>query len=186
MKKILVTDVMTREPVIISPETNLLECTRKMVRKRVGSLLIVDKKKLIGFISNKDILWALIKKSKEDLSTIKAIDISPKKIAAIKPTSTVEEAVKKMRKVKFYRLPVIKDNELVGILSMKDILNFYPELYQELKELSQIKEETNKLNRIKKAERRTMTEGLCEECGNQDTLFKIDGALICENCMNSA
>jgi len=184
MKRILVSDVMTRMPVTISPDTSLLECAKKMVRKRLGSLLIADKKKLVGFISNKDILWALIKKSKEDLSKIKAIDISPKKIAAIKPTSTIEEAVKKMKKVKFYRLPVIKDKELVGIISMKDILNFYPELYQELKEFSQIREETKKLKRIKRAETRKMTEGICEECGNQDTLYRINGTLICESCMN--
>ncbi len=186
MKKILVSDVMTRMPITISPDTNLLECAKKMVRKRLGSLLIVKNKRLLGFISNHDILWALIKKSKEGLSKIKAIDISPKKIAAIKPTFTIEEAVKKMKKVKFYRLPVIKDKELVGIISMKDILNFYPELYQELKEFADIREETKKLKRIKKAEARKMTEGICEECGNQGTLYKIDGVLICESCMNLA
>lgn len=185
MKQILVSDVMTREPVSIKPETNLLECAKKMVRKRLGSLLIVNKKKLLGFISNKDILWALIKKTKEDLSKIKAIDISPKKIAAIKPSATIEEAVKKMKKVKFYRLPVIKDKELVGIISMKDILNFYPELYQELKEFTRVREETKKLKRIKKAERRKITEGICEECGNSGILSKTNGVLICESCMNS-
>lgn len=185
MKKILVSDMMTRMPITISPDTNLLECAKKMVRKRLGSLLIVKNKRLIGFISNHDILWALIKKSKEDLSKIKALDISPKKIAAIKPTSTIEEAVKKMKKVKFYRLPVIKDKELVGIISMKDILNFYPELYQELKEFAEIREETKKLKRIKRAETRKMTEGVCEECGNQSTLYKVNGTLICESCVDS-
>ena len=57
-----------------------------MIQKKVGSLLLVDKtrkKKLIGFLAQKDILWALIKKSKEGLSLIRAIDISPRKIATI-------------------------------------------------------------------------------------------------------
>lgn len=186
MKKIVVSDVMTRTPATITPSTNLLDCAKRMVRKRTGSLLIVQNKKLIGFISKRDILWALIKKSKQDLSKIKAIDISPKKIAAIKPSASIEEAVKKMKKVKFYRLPVIKDKELVGMISVKDILNFYPELYQELKEFAEIREETKKLKRIKKAETRKMSEGICEECGNQGTLYKVDGTLICESCMNSA
>lgn len=53
MKNILVADVMTRDPVIIKPDTNLLECAKKMVRKRVGSLLIVQNKKLVGFLSEK-------------------------------------------------------------------------------------------------------------------------------------
>jgi len=185
MKRILVADVMTRDPVTIKPETNLLECARKMVRKRLGSLLIVNKKKLVGFISNHDILWALIKKSEKDLSKIKAIDISPKKIATIKLFSTIDEAVKKMKKVKFYRLPVIKDKELVGMITLKDILNFHPELYEELKEYAQIREESKKIKRIKKAKERIIREGTCEECGNHGAICKVDGLLICESCMNS-
>ncbi|GAI69958.1 unnamed protein product, partial [marine sediment metagenome] len=96
MKKILVADIMTRDPIIINPDTDLLECARKMVKKKVGSLLIVDKKKLVGFISRQDILWALIKKSKKDLKDIKAIDISPKKIATTKPSATIKEVLSKM------------------------------------------------------------------------------------------
>ncbi len=176
---------MTRDPVIVRPDTSLLECAKKMVRKRLGSLLIIDKKRLVGFISNKDILWALIKKPRDELSKIKAIDISPKKIATIKPLSTIEEDIKKMKKVKFYRLPVIKDKEIVGMITMKDILNFHPELYQELGELEQIREEAKKLKRIKKAKSRDILhEGICEECGNQSTLYKVNGTLICESCMD--
>ena len=79
MGDITVLEVMTRYPITISPDTNLLECARKMVKKKVGSLLIVDKKKLVGFVSEKDILWALIKKSKKGLEEVSAIQISPKK-----------------------------------------------------------------------------------------------------------
>ena len=79
MENVLVADIMTREPITTKPDINLLDSAKKMVKKKVGSLLIVDKKNLLGFISQKDILWALVKKSKEDLSKIKAIDISPKK-----------------------------------------------------------------------------------------------------------
>jgi len=186
MKNILVADIMTRDPIIIKPDTNLLECARKMVRKRVGSLLIVSNKKLVGFISQKDILWALIKKSKKDLTTIKASDISAKKIATIKPTASVKEAIQKMKKLKFARLPVIHNTEFVGIVTMKDILNFNPELYPELEEIDKIREETKKLKRVKKAqERRSIHEGICEECGNQDILSMVDGKFICESCRNS-
>lgn len=186
MKKILVADVMTRDPITIKPSTNLLDCAKKMVRKRVGSLLITDKKKLVGFISRKDILWALIKKSKKDLSKIKAIDISPKKIATIKPSFTIGEAIGKMKKLKFDRLPVIHEKELVGMITIKDILNFSPELYPELDEFAKIREESKKLRRIKKAKtRESMHEGICEECGNQDILYRVHGMLVCESCKDS-
>jgi len=177
---------MTREPITTKPGTNLLDCAKKMVKKRVGSLLLVEKKRLVGFISEKDILWALIKKSKKDLSKIKAIDISPKKIAKIDPNRTIEEAISKMKKLKFERLPVIFEGELVGIITVKDILNFSPELYPELEEFAKIREETKKLKRIKKAKDRDfMHQGICEECGNPEILYRVNGMLICESCKNS-
>ena len=180
---ILVANVMTREPIVIKPETDLLECAKKMVKKKVGSLLLLDKKRLVGFISEKDILWALIKKSKDDLSTIKAIDISPRKIATIKPTATVQQAIEKMKRLKFERLPVIHNRELVGMITIKDILNSHPELYPELEEFARIREESEKLKRIKKAKRKNfIEEGICEECGNQGILSRINGMLICESC----
>ena len=186
MKNILVVDIMTRKPITIKTSTNLLECAKKMVRKRVGSLLVVDGKKLVGLVSRRDILWALIKKSKADLSEIKAVDISPKKIATIKPSISISDAVKRMKKLKFSTLPVIQEGKLVGMITLKDILNFNPEIYPELDELAEIREEARKLKRVKKAQNKSsIPEGICEECGSQDILYRVNGMLICESCKNS-
>jgi len=62
MERITVAEIMTQEPVIIDPEKNLLECAKSMVRKHVGALVLVKDKKVVGFLSQKDILWALVKK----------------------------------------------------------------------------------------------------------------------------
>jgi len=186
MNKILVSDIMTREPITIEPTANLLECAKKMVQKKTGSLLLVDKKKLVGIISRHDILWALVKQSKDELSKIQAKDISPKKIAIIKPSATLDEALKKMKESKFERLPVIDNNELVGIITVKDILTFHPEIYPEMEEFAQIREESNKLKLVKRAKERMLSqEGICEECGNHDVLYKVNGMSICESCKNS-
>ena len=183
MENLLVSDLMTRDPIIIKPETNLLDCSKKMVKKRVGSLLLVENKILVGFISRKDILWALVKKSKQDLSKIKAIDISPKKIATIKPTASIKEALEKMKKFKFPTLPVIFNKNLVGLVTIRDILNFNPQLYPELSEFEQIREEAQKLKRLEKAKKKR--EGICEGCGNYDLLYMVHGNLICESCKDN-
>ena len=183
MKRLLVSDIMTREPVTAKPETNLHDCAKTMVKKKVGSLLLVKDKKLVGIIAQKDILWALVKKSRKDLRKIKAIDISPRKIATTRPTVEIKEAFEKMRELKFERLPVINNKELVGIATVRDILSFHPELYPELEEFSEIREETEKLKRIKKASNRI--EGMCEECGKNDILFRVNGMLICEDCQET-
>ncbi len=180
MKNILVSDVMTRDPIWVSPSTNLIECAKKMVNKKIGSLIILENQKVVGFISQKDILWALTKKSSQDLNKIRAIDISPKKIAIIGPNCTIKEAIQKMNKLKFERLPVMHDNKLVGVITAKDILNIHSEVYPELEEFHNIKEQSERLVRISKPEK--IIEGVCEECGNPGILFRVNGMLICESC----
>jgi CBS domain-containing protein len=180
MGEILVSDIMTREPLAISPNASLLECAKKMVAKKIGSLVLVEKKELKGFIAQEDILWALIKKSKEDLKNIKAKDISPKKIATIKPELTIKEAIQKMKRLKFNRLPVMKGKELVGIITIKDILSFNPEFYPELEEFEKIREESEKLKRLGIKEK--FKEGICQECGTFGIISKVDGNWICESC----
>lgn len=183
MDNILVSDVMTRDPVTVKPDTTLFDCAKTMVKKRVGTLLLEEKKTLVGILSEKDILWALIKKSTQDLSKIKAIEISPKKIATIKPSSTIKEALEKMKKFKFEKLPVIFEGELVGIITARDIFNFQPQLYPELEEFAQIREESQKLKRIRKI--KESHEGVCEECGKYDMLYRVHGNLMCEDCKDS-
>ncbi len=179
----IVADVMTRNPVVAKPEMNLLDCAKQMVKGKVGSLLLVNEKKLVGILSEKDILWALTKRSQDQLVKIKAIDISPRKLATIRPSATLKDAMQKMNKYKFEKLPVIKAGELVGLITTRDILNFKPELYPELEEFASIREESEKLKRIQKAsERNFVKEGMCEECGQLDLLYNVNGSLVCESC----
>ena len=185
MRNLLVSDIMTRDPITVKPDTDLLKCAKIMVRKRTGSLLLIDKKRFHGIITTRDILWALIKKTKEDLSGIKALNISPKKHSIIKPNATIEEALNKMKKMGFERLPVIQNKKIIGLITVKDILNFHPEIYPELEEFAQIKEEEEKLKRISKKNEKTNEEGVCEECGKQNILQRFNGMLVCESCVNS-
>lgn len=180
MKEILVSDIMTREPLTTSPNSSLLECAKKMVKGKIGSLVLVENKELKGFIAQEDILWAIVKKSKEDLKNIKAKDISPKKIATIKQDLTIKEAIQRMKKLRFNRLPVVKGKELVGIITIKDILSFNPEFYPELEEFERIREETEKLKRVGLKEQ--FKEGICQECGNHGIIYRIDGNWICDSC----
>ena len=128
-------------------------------------------------------MWALVKKSKKDLSTIKARDISPRKIVTITPFTKMKDALQKMKKLKYERLPVVHEKELVGMITAKDILSFHPEFYPELEEFSRIREEAKKLKRIK-ARRNDLRE-ICEECGTPDILQRFNGMLICDSCRNS-
>lgn len=176
-------DIMTRNFISVSPETSLLDCARKMVKKRVGSLILKDDDKLKGIITEGDIIWALTKKSRKELREIEAKEIAPKKLITIKPSADLYEALQKMKKTRYRWLPVTIKGNVIGFLTLKDVLRIEPSLFETASEILQIREESEKLKRRKAGEK--FKEGLCEECGNFDILYGVDNRLICEACRDA-
>lgn len=177
---IKVGDLMTRNFIFTSPETNLRECAKLMIKKRVGSLIIKDEKKLRGILTEKDIIWAIVKKSKKDLKNIQAKALMKRKVITIKPEADITEAMTKFRKKKIRRLPVVENGKLIGLLTTKDILRIDPGLYQMIAETVKIKEETEKLKRSNITTQRK--QGICEECGGYDLLYQDEAQWLCDSC----
>jgi len=176
-------DIMTRNFISVSPEKSLLECAKKMVKKRVGSLILEEKGRLRGIITEGDIIWALTKKSEKELGKIKAREIAPRKLVTINPSADLSNALQKMKRTKYRWLPVIVKGNLIGLLTLKDILRIEPELFDAAVGFMGIREEGEKLKRIKQGDK--FKEGMCEECGNFDILYSVDNRLICEACRDS-
>ncbi|MDP3987142.1 MAG: CBS domain-containing protein [Nanoarchaeota archaeon] len=178
---------MTRGWVHAGKDESLLDCAKKLVRKKVGCLPLTDGKKLAGFISGQDILWAIIKNPRADLSQIKAIDISPKKIITIKSSATLKEAIEKIKKFKFYRMPVVDNGDVVGLITLRDIISFYPGAHSELEELELIREEAEKIRRVRKDydESLSSEDGACEECGSKGELYDVNGIMMCASCSSN-
>jgi CBS domain-containing protein len=171
-------DVMTRNFTSAKPDMPLLSAVKLMVKKRVGSLLLVEKDVLKGMLTEKDIMWALSKK--RNLSGVKSYDVCTRKIISIKPSADIYDAVKLMKKKKVRRLPVTVKKRVIGYLSMKDILRIQPELFEIAQKGYTIREYKDKLKRKKDAEE--FHEGMCEECGNYDMLYESERKLVCESC----
>jgi CBS domain-containing protein len=180
---IKVGDIMTRNFVSVNPDTNLVDCAKEMMKKRVGSLVLKEDQKLIGLLTEKDIIWAMSKKSGRDLRKIKARDIASRKVATIKPSSDLYEALQRMKKLKFRRLPVVIKGNVIGMLTLKDVLRIEPALFTDINQFEKVKEESEKLRRIKGT--KWSKEGVCEECGGFDLLYKLDGMLVCESCKDA-
>jgi CBS domain-containing protein len=179
MGRIAVGDVMTRNFVSVRPDTNLLKCAKQMVRSRVDSLLITQGNRLRGILTSTDILWAITKKTNIDLKTVRAVDVATKKVAVIKPSSDISQALRKMRSYNFRRLPVLAKGDVIGVITLKDILKIDPSLYSELGQLMDIKEEVRKL---KQTGVEWPAEGLCENCGAFAELLKVYDQLLCPDC----
>ena len=182
---IKVGDVMTRNFVHIKPEMNLKNCAKTMIKKKVGSLIIKGKDDtLLGIITEKDIIWALVKKSQKDLEKIYVKDLMKRRVVTIKPSADIAEALAKIKKFKVRRLPVLENKRVIGMITLRDILKLDPSLYEMISEIVMIREESKKRKSKKRfmQEMSDTKEGACPECGAQGILYKTEDRYLCESC----
>ncbi len=179
MRKVAVGDVMTRNFAHVSPDYSVLKCAKMMVKSKVSGMPVVKGKRLLGILTQGDILWAITKRPRLDLRRVKVMDIATRKIAVVKPSADLNQAFEKMKHHGLRRLPVMSNGEIIGLLTLKDILLIEPSLYSETSELAEIREAEEKLANAKGV---WPLEGLCEECGTFSELLRVEGRMLCPDC----
>ncbi|OIO40257.1 hypothetical protein CO154_02115 [Candidatus Pacearchaeota archaeon CG_4_9_14_3_um_filter_31_7] len=184
---IKVGDIMTINMEKVNPTTSIKDCAKKMVSKRVGSLVIVNKDELKGIITDRDLLWVFTKK--RNVENEKVEDIMNKNVVTTSPELDIYDALQLMKKKNIRWLPVISKEKgkkrLIGLLTQKDILKVQPALFDIAVGNLDIKEEYEKMKRIENLKRKgdaPFKDGECEECGRIGLLYKIYGKNVCINC----
>ena len=173
-----VSDVMTNVPVVVSPDVTLEDCSSLMLKRKVGTIIVEDNGQLKGIISERDIVRKVVAKGKNPIGKI-VKDIMVSELITIEPTKDIFEALNRMKDFDIRHLPVIHQNKLVGLLTMKDILKIEPQLFEILVEKIRLREESRKpINKINDEE------GICELCGEYAEEMTIkDGSLMCNKCL---
>jgi CBS domain-containing protein len=116
-----VSQVMEINPVTVGLETTLYKIAKFMNEENVGSVLVSDgHKKLLGFVTDRQIVIRAIAYER-DPSTTTVKDIMIKWPMTISPETTCKEALDIMGANGYRRLPVEKDGELVGIVSISNL-----------------------------------------------------------------
>lgn len=140
-------EVMTREPILVTPQTALEEAVKILAAKKIGGLPVVDDSgKLVGVISEGDLMWqeAEVKlpsyimlldsviylenpgRYQRDLH--KALgqtvgEVMSNNPLTVKPEKTVKDAARILNEKRIDRLPVIDDSgKVVGIITRGDIV----------------------------------------------------------------
>ena len=180
---IKVGDIMTREIISIKPNATIQQCAKTMSQKDIGTVIIEEKGKLKGALTEKDIIWALTKK--QDISQIKVSDIMLRKVTTIKPSKDIFEALVRMKNQKAAWLPVTVRGNVIGMLTLNDIIKVEPGLFEIASQNWKVKEEEEKMNRKRNAlagKENWIREGECGECGAYGLLYNMSGKLLCQNC----
>jgi CBS domain-containing protein len=147
----LVKDVMNSKPVTCQMDETVSEAARKMKKKKISGMPVLDGDRLVGVISESDVLqllsqkeegqlwlpspleifevpfrdllkWEKLHSSVEDISKKEISEVMHRNVRTIGPDDSIEEAASIMTHHRINRLPVVENGKLVGIVTRGDII----------------------------------------------------------------
>jgi len=149
------------------------DAARLLRKTNVGSIIVTQKGKAKGIITERDIVHKVIAQGK-DAAKVKLKSVMSRPLKVIKASDRIETAALALRNNKVKRLPVVdKSGRLVGIITEGDLLRVYPGMLDVISETEE----------IRKGKPNEFFTGVCEVCGSYaEDLKRDEGKLKCEEC----
>jgi len=131
----LVKEAMRKNVLTISGRESLVKAAKAMMKKQVGCLIVVEKAKPVGIITENDFVVKVISKNL-DPKKLKVKEVMTRDLVSVDPDSDLYEAVKIMKEHGVRRIPVIRDEILYGILGPRELAeSFTPYIDKLTKEI---------------------------------------------------
>jgi CBS domain-containing protein len=172
--RVLVRDIMNSPVISASPHDTIKDIATKMKEERIGSIIIMEKEKTLGIVTDWDIVSnAVVEDIKPSL--LKASEIM-QKLHTIEGEEGITEAARMLRQHNIKRLGVVYKNRLVGIISASDVIAVTPDLVDVISEKAA-------LVRGEIGRSAGNVSGYCDECSEwSDLLQYSEGTFTCEEC----
>ncbi len=94
---------------------------KTMAERNIGAVAVVDSGKLAGIFSERDLMSRVVAKGLDPDDTLVGLVMS-KELVVADPSEDVDQALKKMHAIRARHLPVVDDGKLVGMISIRDLL----------------------------------------------------------------
>ena len=115
-----VEEIMTHEPRTVDIGVSLVDAAREMRDGDIGDVIVTDGGRVAGILTDRDIVVRAIAEGR-DLQTTTVGDVCSSGPRTLEPGESVEAATQVMDEHSIRRLPVVRDGELVGVLSLGDL-----------------------------------------------------------------
>jgi CBS domain-containing protein len=115
-----VREVMTSNPVSCRSQDLIADAAKAMGREDVGSIPVVDGERLVGVLTDRDIVLRVVAEGRDPQSTPVG-EVASSDVATVSPNEELDRALQLLAERRVRRLPVVEDDKLVGILAQADI-----------------------------------------------------------------
>lgn len=107
----------------IAPDTLIFDALQLMSEKNVGALLVMENEKLVGIFSERDYARKIILKGRTSLDT-EVREIMTEDVFTVTPEETIDQCMVLMSGKRIRHLPVVQGSEVVGVISIGDVVKF--------------------------------------------------------------
>jgi len=129
--------IMKKGVVVLDSARSVLDAARVMKRSQIGSIIVTEKGRAVGIITERDIVRSIVAEQKNPSMQLKKAMSSP--IRVVTEDKTVQEVIEIMRRFRIKKLPVLDGQKrLVGIVTETDIARAAPGLLDLAMELTSI------------------------------------------------
>lgn len=119
-----VAQIMTKRPKSIGPKVSIASAAKTMRKARVGSLLVKKGKAFVGIVTDTDVTRRAVASGKPlGKLTVEKIMTAP--VCTIEGSDAVDEAQDMMAELGVRHLAVTNGGEIVGVISVRDLLLYY-------------------------------------------------------------
>jgi len=133
----LVQDLMTTEVVTVPERATLHDVVGRLLAEEVGSVIVLSEEgNPSGIVTETDVLQAAYQ-TQAALDETRVSSLAHRPVVTTKPTRTVQTVARKMAEESVKKVPVMEDLELVGILTLTDIVWHLSEIRKEATALEQ-------------------------------------------------
>jgi CBS domain-containing protein len=105
----------------VSPQAAVFDALKLMAKKDIGALLVLENENLVGIISERDYARKVILKGKNSMDTL-VKDIMTSEVITIQADQTIDSCMELMTNHHIRHLPVYEGNQLIGIISIGDVV----------------------------------------------------------------
>lgn len=113
-------DIMVNKVITVEPTATVKEAARLMNKYEIGCLIVVNKGKVLGIMTERDLLKKVVELPRNP-ARIKVQEIMSKRLVAGTRKMEIPDAARLMLSKKIKKLPIVEDGKLVGLITLTDI-----------------------------------------------------------------